>query len=64
MREPAFAVLREEFPRVTPGRRLARWLTLDYLFFRVPKDWQTRTAPAGQSFGSDHQPIVSRLRPA
>jgi endonuclease/exonuclease/phosphatase family metal-dependent hydrolase len=61
-REPAFMELRREFPQVETGARFARWLTLDYLFLRLPPSWRAESGPADTAFGSDHRPILSRIR--
>jgi endonuclease/exonuclease/phosphatase (EEP) superfamily protein YafD len=61
-REQAFLELRRHLPRAEIGARFARWLTLDYLFFRVPPSWHVESRPAGATFGSDHRPIVSHIR--
>jgi endonuclease/exonuclease/phosphatase family metal-dependent hydrolase len=61
-REPAFVLLRREFPHAEPGARFARWLTLDYLFFRLPPSWHAESRSADEDFGSDHRPMVSWVR--
>ena len=61
-REPAFVGLRRQFSQTEAGARFARWLTLDYLFLRLPPSWRAESRPADTTFGSDHRPIVSRIR--
>jgi endonuclease/exonuclease/phosphatase (EEP) superfamily protein YafD len=58
-REPAFMELQREFGEVGIGGPFARWLTLDYLFFRLPPGWHAQSQPLDSAFGSDHRPIVS-----
>jgi endonuclease/exonuclease/phosphatase family metal-dependent hydrolase len=62
MREPAFVQLGREFPQAETGARLARWLTLDYVFLRLPPSWRAESGPGAAAFGSDHRPILLRLR--
>lgn len=62
-REPAFRAFRREFPQIGIGPRFAGWFTLDYVFFRLPSDWQVSSRPADSTFGSDHRPVVSLVKP-
>ena len=61
-REPAFVELGREFPQAETGAPLARWLTLDYVFLRLPPAWRAESEPAAAAFGSDHRPILIRIR--
>ena len=61
-REPAFVELGREFPQAETGGRLARWFTLDYVFLRLPPSWRAESGPAVAAFGSDHRPILIRIR--
>ena len=65
-REPAYAVMRSGFPQTgaSAGATFGNWLTLDYLFFRLPPAWQGESETAAADFGSDHKPIVGRIRTA
>jgi endonuclease/exonuclease/phosphatase family metal-dependent hydrolase len=63
--EPAYRVLRREFPQ-TPGSSRAPFMgaiVLDHLFFRLPAAWPVRAAAVRERFGSDHRPIVASLTP-
>ena len=51
--------LEREFPQAETGGRFARWLTLDYVFLRLPPSWRAESGPAVAAFGSDHRPILS-----
>lgn len=62
-REPAFMALGREFPQAETGGRFARWLTLDYVFLRLPPSWRAESGPAVAAFGSDHRPILIRMMP-
>jgi len=61
-REPAFVEFGREFPQAETGGRFARWLTLDYVFLRLPPFWRAESGPAAPAFGSDHRPILIRIR--
>lgn len=61
--EPAFRALQSLFT-ATPRSTFAThsWgLTLDYLFFRLPLNWQSDVRRAEERFGSDHSPLIGRL---
>jgi len=63
--EPAYRVLRREFPQ-TPESAHASFMgaiVLDHLFFRMPADWSVSAAAVKDRFGSDHRPVVASLRP-
>jgi endonuclease/exonuclease/phosphatase family metal-dependent hydrolase len=64
-REPAVLALQRVFTDTTvaaaePTFRFG--LKLDYLFFRLPDGWIGGAARVGNRFGSDHHPLVGRLR--
>jgi endonuclease/exonuclease/phosphatase family metal-dependent hydrolase len=64
-REPAVLELRRVFTDTTvaaaePTFRFG--LKLDYLFFRLPDGWIGGAARVGSRFGSDHHPLLGRLR--
>ena len=61
-REPAFVALERESPQAETGAPFALGWTLDYLFFRLPPSWTAVSRPADAAFGSDHRPILSRIR--
>jgi endonuclease/exonuclease/phosphatase family metal-dependent hydrolase len=62
--EPAYGRLRREFPdSLRPDAGTGRFgLTLDYLFLRLPHDWRGDARTIADDFGSDHRPIVGRIR--
>jgi endonuclease/exonuclease/phosphatase family metal-dependent hydrolase len=61
-REPAFRELQREFRGAEIGGRFMRWLTLDYVFFRLPPGWQLESRSIESAFGSDHRPVVNHVR--
>lgn len=63
-REPAYALMRREFPKTVAaaGTTFGKWLTLDYLFFRLPSSWDGESRAETADFGSDHRPVIGRIR--
>lgn len=63
-REPAVRVLRQAFPDsdVTVGATFRFGWVLDYVFTRLPDEWGARVVVLDDRFGSDHHPVVARLR--
>ncbi len=54
--------------RALPDTRSPRWQPtfqrvwrLDYLFFRLPDEWQATSRRLDSTFGSDHHPLAGRL---
>jgi endonuclease/exonuclease/phosphatase family metal-dependent hydrolase len=62
--EPAYLTLRRAFPHGNgPDRATYRFgLLLDYLFFRVPVPWAAESRTLSERFGSDHRPLIGRIR--
>ena len=62
--EPAYQVLRRTFPAtLRPDAGTAPFaLTLDHLFLRLPPPWIGETRTLRDDFGSDHRPLIGRLR--
>jgi endonuclease/exonuclease/phosphatase family metal-dependent hydrolase len=61
----AFTETREAFPdtRVTDRRpTFHNLLRLDHLFFRLPDGWTVTVKRGSRSYGSDHWPLIARIR--
>jgi endonuclease/exonuclease/phosphatase family metal-dependent hydrolase len=61
-REPAFLAMRRWLPDVSVGAPYSHRFPLDYLFRRLPPSWTFEAEPVEDLFGSDHRPIVARIR--
>jgi endonuclease/exonuclease/phosphatase family metal-dependent hydrolase len=63
--EPAYRLLQQAFPGTPRPPLRATFRTgflLDYLFFRLPPGVQGTSALGPDRFGSDHHPLIGRLR--
>jgi endonuclease/exonuclease/phosphatase family metal-dependent hydrolase len=63
--EDAVELLRRAFPQSpSPGFRTTfrTGLLLDYVFLRLPDDWQADRTRLSSRFGSDHYPVLVSLR--
>jgi endonuclease/exonuclease/phosphatase family metal-dependent hydrolase len=68
MHEPAWKAFFRRFA-ATPEQRPVRAtfrdrLALDHLFYDLPAGWTASTSVAGSTFGSDHRPVIGRVRPS
>ena len=64
-REPAVRELRRVFDDTTFSATESTFrfgLRLDYLFFRLPNGWSAHSARVPDRFGSDHHPLLGRVR--
>ncbi len=65
-REGALDVLSAAFPRYEsvgkPTGPLSFIFTLDHMMFRIPDDWQSCVTRYGDRRGSDHFPLIGRVR--
>lgn len=62
--EPAYRALTKVFPgeaRSDPRPTFGRLLRLDHMLFRVPDAWDQATIRLDR-FGSDHHPLLARIR--
>lgn len=64
-REPAVVALQRAFPasEVTNDPTFRFGLILDYVFTRLPATWRSEATPLDTRFGSDHHPLLARIRP-
>ena len=65
--EPAVRTLRATLPlpaRIPPfATHEQHWIPpLDYLFFRLPEGWDATYTVADSTYGSDHYPLIGRIR--
>ena len=61
----AYREIKGVFPqtKVTDKRRTFMGLMrLDHLFYRVPANWEVRFRRSDSAFGSDHHPLIARVR--
>ncbi len=63
--DAAYLPLARRFPAVPATDRRATFLgllRLDHLFFRLPSGWTATFRRADERFGSDHYPLVARVK--
>ena len=63
--DQAFRETARAFPRTRVTDRRATFrglLRLDHLFFRLPEGWNADFRRADESYGSDHYPLIARIR--
>jgi endonuclease/exonuclease/phosphatase family metal-dependent hydrolase len=63
--EPAYRELRRFFPQTDPSpmqTTLRAGRILDYVFYRLPPTWRGESRRLNDRFGSDHYPLVGRIR--
>jgi endonuclease/exonuclease/phosphatase family metal-dependent hydrolase len=65
--DPAYRAIAERVPDAARGDRrptFAPFLRLDHVFSRVPDGWSVTARRLDEKLGSDHYPLLARLRPS